>query len=208
MRFKKIIGALLFAIAIAAATPAAQAAGIFRFGVKAGLTVDKLKFNTDLLDSDNKTGYTFGVMTKFTVPVVNLGFDASVMYTHREFDSDVTVMDADGNPVSGTATFKNNYIEIPVNFRYDIGLPGIGKVITPFLTTGPDFSFLVSKRHYDFWNQKKCDVAWNFGFGLIFVDHLQLHASYGLGLTNSGSGINDSLHGKSRFWNVTAAWLF
>lgn len=117
-------------------------------------------------------------------------------------------MDADGNPESGTATFKNNYIEIPVNFRYDIGLPGIGKVITPFLTTGPDFSFLVSKRHYDFWNQKKCDVAWNFGFGLIFVDHLQLHASYGLGLTNSGSGINDSLHGKSRFWNVTAAWLF
>lgn len=117
MRFKKIIGTLLFAIAIAAATPAAQAAGIFRFGVKAGLTVDKLKFNTDLLDSDNKTGYTFGVMTKFTVPVVNLGFDASVMYTHREFDSDVTVMDADGNPVSGTATFKNNYIEIPVNFR-------------------------------------------------------------------------------------------
>lgn len=154
MRFKKIIGALLFAIAIAAATPAAQAAGIFRFGVKAGLTVDKLKFNTDLLDSDNKTGYTFGVMTKFTVPVVNLGFDASLMYTHREFDSDVTVMSPDGTLVAGTATFKNNYIEIPVNFRYDLGLPGIGKVITPFLTTGPDFSFLVSKRHYDFWNRR------------------------------------------------------
>ncbi len=113
-----------------------------------------------------------------------------------------------------TLNVSRDYIEIPVNFRYNLGLPVIGKFVTPFLTTGPDFSFLISNQNVkNAWNNKKFDVAWNFGFGVKIVDKVELAASYGLGLKDSASG-DSSLYGanpvdgKNRFWTVTAAWLF
>ena len=47
----------------------------------------------------------------------------------------------------------------------------------------------------------------------MFVNKVQLHASYGLGLNNAASS-DAALHGanlgdaKNRFWSVTAAYLF
>ncbi len=178
--------------------------------------VNDLKFNEDIFKADNRCGYTIGLMTKFTAPIINIGFDASVMFTHR-------VTKVDGLTVIGTdmsqqevydGSIKSDYIEIPINFRWDIGLPVIGKFVSPFLTTGPDFSFLVSKQNVsNAWNKHTFDFAWNFGFGLMFVNKVQLHASYGLGLNNAASS-DSALYGKNlgdgknRFWSVTAAYLF
>ena len=180
------------------------------------MTVNDLKFNEDIFKADNRCGYTIGLMTKFTAPIINIGFDASVMFTHR-------VTKVDGLTVIGTdmsqqevydGSIKSDYIEIPINFRWDIGLPVIGKFVSPFLTTGPDFSFLVSKQNVsNAWNKHTFDFAWNFGFGLMFVNKVQLHASYGLGLNNAASS-DSALYGKNlgdgknRFWSVTAAYLF
>lgn len=216
MKIKNILSALLLAVAFMSAPQHSEAAGPIKFGIKGGVTVNDFKFNEDMFKSENRCGYTFGVMTKFTAPIINIGFDASVMYTRRSAKvDDMTVANPDGSQqlVPGY-TLNSDYIEIPINFRWDIGLPVIGKFVSPFLTTGPDLSFLVSKQNANnAWKKHTFDFAWNFGFGLMLVNKVQLHASYGLGLNNAasaesalyGSNLGD---GKNRFWTVTAAYLF
>ena len=107
----------------------------------------------------------------------------------------------------------SDYIEIPVNLKYKIGLPVVGSIITPYIFTGPSFAFLTSKKIVNDMQNKKCDVAWNFGLGLEFIKHLQIGASYGLGMTKAlqtihATGDNAGIEGKNRYWTVTAAWLF
>ena len=197
--------------AVGAVGFSARAGSPVRFGVKAGMTINELKFNENAFDSDNRSGFTGGVMMQFVAPIINIGFDASLMYTHRS----TKVMADFGDPEdNSTVNIGRDYIELPINFRWNIGLPLVGKFVTPFLTTGPDFSFLISSKNVkDAWNNRTFDFAWNFGFGLKIVNKVELAASYGLGINNSASG-DTSLYGpvgvdaKNRFWTVTAAWLF
>jgi hypothetical protein len=132
------------------------------------------------------------------------------MYTHRQNRINFT---EEGEATSGM-TVNSDYIEVPINFRWNIGLPIVGKFVTPFLTTGPDFSFLVSNKNVkDAWNKKTFDFAWNFGVGLKLVDRVELAAAYGLGITSNASS-DSALYGKNiadgknRVWTVTAAYLF
>ncbi len=215
MKIKRILSAMLLAVSFMAVSFNANAAGPLKFGIKGGVTVNDLKFNEDIFKTDNRCGFTVGLMTKFTAPIINIGFDASVMYTHRVSKVDgFTTLTPDGQQEVFDGSIKSDYIEIPINFRWDIGLPVIGKFVSPFLTTGPDFSFLVSKQNVDnAWKKHTFDFAWNFGFGLMFVNKVQLHASYGLGLNNAASADsalygNNLGDGKNRFWTVTAAYLF
>lgn len=205
---KKFFSIAVIAISLLSATQTASAASPLRFGVKAGVAVNSLKFDTSTFDSDNRAGFTGGVMTEFTVPIINLAFDASLLYTRRSFEAQA---DPQAGAVAPTYNISRDYIEIPINLKWKIGLPIVGNIITPFLTTGPDFSVLISdKRAADVWRNKKYDFAWNFGAGVELVKHLQIAASYGIGLKNSSSGeVNkDSVQGKNRFWTITAAWLF
>lgn len=212
--FKRLISLALLSLALlAGSVQQAVAASPVRFGVKAGVTINEMKFNEDAFSSANRSGFTGGLMMQFIAPIINLGFDASLLYTHRS--SRVYFDDKEDMTAENAAlNVSRDYIEIPINFRYNIGLPVIGKFVTPFLTTGPDFSFLISNKNVkNAWNNKKFDMAWNFGFGVKVMNKVELAASYGLGLKDSASG-DASLYGanpvdgKNRFWTVTAAWLF
>lgn len=200
--------AAAFIVAICAAVPA-QAQ--FKIGPKVGLTVNSLHFNKSVFDSDNQSGFTGGLMLQFIAPVVNLGFDASVMYVRRNLEAQY---DYD-NQTAGIVSHRD-YIEIPINLKYMIGLPGIGKIVSPFVTTGPSFAFLTSRTGInDALKNKTFDMAWNFGFGLEVIQKIQIAASYGLGLSNSvvdtltGGEFKDvNIDGKTRCWTITAAYLF
>lgn len=189
--------ALVFAVTVPASAQ-------FRWGIKAGATINKLSFDKDVISSDNRTGFTGGLMVEFTAPLIGIGMDASVLYANRSFDYKQTV---NGVVESGHKT--RSYIDIPLNLKYKLGLPGVGKIITPFVTTGPDFSFLCSKKNIqNAYKNKSFDFAWNFGLGVQLLNKLQLAANYGLGISNSVSG-NDAMYdSKNRTWTVTAAFLF
>ena len=213
-RLKTILGgALLTAALFVGGAQQASALSPFRFGVKAGVNINEMKFNEDAFSSKNRSGFTGGVMVQFVAPVINIGFDASLLYTHRTA-RDYSVAENQATGDFSAVNVGSDYIEIPVNFRYNLGLPIVGKFVTPFLTTGPDFSFLLSNQNVkDAWNNKKFDMAWNFGFGVKIVNKVELAASYGLGLKDSASGDSalygaNPVDGKNRFWTVTAAWLF
>lgn len=196
----KIFTKLLTAVVIImAAVMPAQAQ--FKWGIKAGAAVNTLKLNKDVLNSDNRAGFTGGLMADFTVPVIGLGFDASVLYAARSVDL--------SNDEGATITKTRSYIDIPINFKYKIGLPVVGKVVTPFLTTGPDFSFLLSSKNMgEALHNKKFDFAWNIGAGIEVLSHVQVAASYGFGITKSASGDDSIYSGKNRCWTITAAYLF
>lgn len=208
----RIYVAALVAIAAIFASVPAQAQ--FKFGLKAGAAINSLKFSStqELANSfskDNRAGFVGGAMIEFTVPVIGIGLDASVLYVHR-----TTNAINNGSTTEQTPDIKRDYIDIPINIKYKLNIPVIGNVVKPFVTTGPSFAFLAGKKEINAaLKNKSMDIAWNFGFGVELLKHVQVAASYGLGLTNTLEAIGQvdnkaTIEGKNRYWTVTAAYLF
>lgn len=177
-----------------AATPA-QAQ--FRVGPKVGVGISKLHLSDPVtnLDPANRAGFTAGLMAEFTVPIIGIGVDVSALYVRRSAE------------YNDKSINKREYIDVPLNLKWKMNIPVINNIIRPFLTTGPAFSFLTSKRGYQSFRNKECDVAWNFGLGAELVRHLQIAASYGLGIKKAVE-IDNRIDAKNRCWTITAAYLF
>ena len=208
----KSIKTLLLALAIVIAIPASAQ---FRWGVRLGTEVNSMRLDKSVFNNENRAGFTGGLMCEFTVPIIGVGFDLSAMYVHRVSNSTVTTSNADDAALVESSRFKNRYyIEIPLNLKYKLSLPVVSKILVPYVTTGPSFSVLTSKRAItEAYKNKALDVAWNFGLGLQFFNHLQVSASYGIGLNKTVEfiGVTNAtapIEGKNNYWTITAAWLF
>lgn len=192
-----------------------SASAQFRWGPRIGTEINSMRFDKTAFSNENRAGFTGGLMCEFTVPIVNIGFDLSVMYVHRVSQSIPQGTDAENNALATSSRFKNrDYIEIPLNFKYKLGLPVVGKIVTPYVFTGPSFSVLTSKRAItEAYKNKALDIAWNFGLGVQLFNHLQVGASYAVGMNKTvefiGVANNTTpIEGKNNYWTVTAAWLF
>lgn len=193
MKFK-----VFFIAAIMAVAMAIPASAQFRFGPRVGVNISELHFNKSAFDTDNRAGFTAGLMTEFTVPIIGVGFDASVMYVRRN------TRWMEENQV---AKAHRDYIDVPINLKWNIGLPLISHFVQPYLATGPAFSFLTSKKGFEGVKNKDVDMSWNFGLGVTLLKHLQIGGAYGLGITKAtefGGGVT----GRNRYWTITAAYLF
>ncbi len=201
----KMIRRMVVAVALMAAF-AVPASAQFSFGVKAGVAVSDMKFNKDVLDADNRAGFTGGVMAEVMIPMTNIGVDASLMYVRRNTE----FMDKLGDSEKS----HRDYIEIPINLKWKIGLPIVGSIVSPYIFTGPSFAFLTSKKNIeDAYKNKTFDVSWNVGLGVQLMKKIQVGASYGFGLTKAVEMVTDDVNaagieGKNRYWTITAAYLF
>lgn len=201
----KSIKAILLTLVMIIGASAIPAQAQFKFGPKIGLTVNDFHFNKSVMDAENQTGWTAGLMTEFTVPVIGLGFDLSAMYVRRnsEFMRE-----------NNLTKDNRDYIEIPLNLKYKFSLPLISKILVPYLGVGPSVSFLTSRRHIEnAYKNKSVDWAMNFGFGVQLLSHIDVNARYGLGMSkavkliDSGAG-NGDIDGKNRYWTISVAYLF
>lgn len=202
MKTKIILLATLMVVAVTTAT--AQ----IKVGVKAGVLVNSLHLNSqighDLTSSDNRAGFTAGIILDARLPVVGLGIEGNALYARRSTRID-----------EYSTSLSRDYITFPINLKYRIALPVVGKWVAPFVTTGPEFSFQINKKDESKWpgidtNTMTC--TWNVGLGVEIMSHVQVHASYGLGLTRSikldKNIFSDEARGKDRYWSITAAYLF
>ena len=192
----------IIVLAIVAMIIALPASAQFRFGIKAGVALNSLHFSSyylENLNSDNRAGFTGGLMAEYTLPVIGLGLDASLMYVHRSAEEAVDTDDAEGE----VSFAKRDYIEIPINVKYKFSIPAISNIVAPYVFTGPSIAFLVSDSKDIY---KKCDFAWNVGAGVELVRHLQVSASYGFGITKLVAERDANV--KNRYWTLTAAYLF
>lgn len=199
---KNLFAFLVAAVAIFASALPAEAQ--FKLGLKAGVAVNAIKFDEDMFKSDNCAGFTGGAMIEFTVPALGLGLDASVMYVRRNSEW------LENNQIT---TDNRSYIDIPVNLKWKINIPLINAIARPYLTTGPSFSFLTSKKALeDAYKNSSFDTAWNFGLGVELFKKVQVGANYGIGLTKALKAIDvtgtGAVEGRNKYWTITAAYLF
>lgn len=199
---KLFISFLVVAAAVIGSAFPAQAQ--LRFGLKAGVAVNSLHFSSSTFDAENRAGFTGGAMLEFTLPATGLGLDLSAMYVRRN---------SQWLDENGLTRDNRDYIDIPLNLKWKISIPVINNIIRPYLTTGPDFAILTSRRSVeDAYRNRKFDTSWNFGFGAELFRHLQVGASYGIGITKAlktiGATGTSGINGHNRYWTVTAAWLF
>ncbi|MDE6277048.1 MAG: PorT family protein [Muribaculaceae bacterium] len=194
--------------ALALVACVASASAQFRVGPRVGVALNTLRFDKSAFNSDNRAGVTAGLQAEFTIPVINLAFDASVMYTRRSAEAPVSTVLPDGSIYR-----SRDFVNIPVNIKFKFGIPVVGKIITPYIFTGPDFAFLTSWHAVaDDWTEKKVDIAWNIGVGLQLIEHLHISASHGFGMSKYIDILKPIdgkyMSGRNNYWTVTAAWLF
>lgn len=198
----------VFVMAIVIMMSVGVANAEWRFGIKAGLNVDKMHLDNSVFDTDNRAGFTGGVMTEFTVPLIGIGMDVSLMYSRMNARVVDEMIDVDlSSPVKEKG---KDFLEIPVNLKYKLTVPVVASIIKPYVFTGPDFAFRLSKDTFSDMKTRKCQVAWNLGLGVELLKHLQLSGSYAWGINNIADHWFDTqnIKVKNNYWTITAAYLF
>lgn len=203
---KKIMLALMVAI-VGISSANAQ----FRFGIKAGMNINKIHFSdvNKNLQPDNSCGWNAGVMAEFTVPIVGLCFDASLLYSRMNNAISDDVDGAAKDVTDSDMTYGKNFLEIPINIKYKFQIPVVASIIKPYLFTGPSFAFKLDKSIMD----KTFQAAWNVGVGLELFRHMQIAGSYGFGMNNVAKEVFneanvETLKAKNNYWTISAAYLF
>ena len=201
---------LALATLLVAGSAGMALAGPFQFGIKAGLNVNKISLSKDFVNTlgepGNSCGWTAGVIADFTVPIIGVGADVSLMYSRMN------------NAAEEAELYGKNFIEIPVNLKYKFNIPVVASVFKPYVFTGPQFGLRLDKSFKDLANDvqsKTFQFNWNFGLGVQLINHLQVSASYALGCNNIVTKLAESATGgnfdnkiKNNYWTVTVAWLF
>lgn len=193
---KKLLSTLMVIACLALAIPA-QAQ--IKFGVKAGLNVSKLHLSENIVSKDNRAGFFVGPTAEFTLPLLGLGIDGSVLYNQFGVDSE-----------EGTSTKKS--IEIPINLRWTVGFSSL---VGAYVAVGPQFGFNVGDRWFNnVCEFKKNTTSFNVGAGLKLLGHLQVGANYNFALKDNGKIHGDDIEDlgtigfKQNTWQVSVAYLF
>ena len=173
---KRILPLLL----LAALTVLPAQAKIFSFGITGGINI--IKPSGDHWKADNENGWYAGVKTKFTLPVAGLGFDLAVTYSMEK----ISITDPATNQV---AKDKISYVSVPLNLRYDLSLPAIGNIVTPYLALGLQANYACNDFETDWKNDnfstKRMLWRLNLGGGVILFKHLEVSYRYGIPLGNT-----------------------
>ncbi len=174
-----------------------------KFGVKGGINISSVHFDSNVLDADNVTGFQIGPMIETSIPLIGIGLDAAILYSQKGVGL-------------RSEEIKTDYLDVPVNLKWKFGLP----IVKAYLAAGPYIGFRVGGDKI--WNvigdqieAKNFSAGLNFGAGVELLKHLQVGFNYGLGLTDNYSSKplhidtpTDKISGKNRGWAITAAILF
>ena len=174
---KKFLTVVVLFAALMTAVPAKAEV---KFGLKGGLNLTNMRFDSSVADKSNQAGFFIGPTVKFTIPIVGLGFDASALYDQRK--GKVNDLDV-----------KQQSIQIPINIRYGFGL---GSTASIYFFAGPQFGFNVGDKSFtsfdkatataSTWTLKSSNLSANVGLGLMLLGHLQVSANYNFALGKTG----------------------
>ena len=174
----------------------------FRLGPRVGIATSSLHFDSKILSSERRIGWTAGLQMELRLPIVGLGIDGSLMFTHRN-----DVLQGDSR------TYHRDYIEIPVHLRYTLSIVGLNKIVAPYAFTGPNFGLLCHESDDITWDNRASNLSWDAGLGVELLGHLQISASYSLRITKAFKQVGidrtgESITGRDHCWTLSAAYLF
>ena len=190
-------------LVVAALCVAAPSYAQLQWGVRGGLNLAKASFSGSDFKSDNFTGFFIGPTAEFTIPLIGLGVDGSLLFSQ-------TGIKAEGE------TLKRQSIEIPVNLKYNIGL---GSMLGVYIAAGPQFGFGLNDDKVDYGDGsrfacKNSNLSLNVGAGVKLLRHLQVGATYNipLGKTAEVEGVAEAadmaFSAKLKTWQVSVAYMF
>lgn len=160
----------------------------WNFGVKGGVNFASFTgSDADDFQIENRTGFHVGALTGFKFSP-SVGAQLEVMYNTLGGKADLLLVDDLGNEIPGEATFKLEYISVPVLVQY-FPLQDLS------LETGPQISFeTTSEVEAESEGEKislgledetsSVDFAWVFGVGYELPYNLLLQGRYMLGLSD------------------------
>lgn len=170
----------------------AAASAQLSYGVQGGLNLTNPK------NFSSKTGWFIGPELQFTIPVIGLGINGSILYSKADIEA-------------SNSTIKQEYIDIPLNLRYSLGFSSLAAV---FVQAGPQFSWDISGNSFaDAYNSvsegssnKNFKSSLNIGAGVKLLSHFEISGGYNWALGNSFK-LND-VKVKNNMWKVSVAYLF
>ena len=181
-----------------------------KLGVKGGLNVTDMSFDSELLNKSNCVGGFIGPTIKFTLPIIGLGIDASALYDFRE--AKIT------DRANQEKSVKQEQISIPVNARYSIGL---GSTASAFLFAGPQWSINIGDKDFEWtkgssYSFKDSNFSVNAGLGITLMDHLQISANYNIAMGKTAdvkarkllTDLPEKAKSRINSWQIAVAYFF
>lgn len=183
-------------------------AQLLKFGVKGGLDVISMSFDSKVFNTSNKAGWFIGPTAQVNL-IAGLGADIAAFYDQKT----VEVNDE---------TIKMKSILIPLNARYKFGF---GKTAGIYVAAGPQFGFNVGDSEFD-WKEKdsykstfqlkKSSFSINLGAGVYVTKHLEVGFTYNIAMGKTADVeqytkddvkqyTDDS---KAKSWQISAAYFF
>ena len=190
-----------------------------KFGVRAGANLVNMKFSDGVsnLKGNNRAGFYVGPTVKFTLPIVGLGVDASVVYDQRTSKVNYNETDNAGNSKEVEENVTARAINIPINVRYGVGL---GSVANIFAFAGPQFGFNLSGSKWlgaNEWTWKSSNFSVNVGVGATILSKVEIKANYNIACGKTGetnvwnttkTTVVDSFKSKYNSWQLGVAYYF
>ena len=157
-----------------------------RFGIKAGLDVDKFKNVAG--EHKDHLGWQVGPMAQLMVPIIGIGVQPEALITKKKVDIAHRPHDMWD-------------LQVPINLRYEFSLV---PVLRPYVVAGPYFGWAIDRSGPE---QKKFErTDWGLGIG-GGVDFWKIHTGirYSWGMKKPESGHIDV---SPRTFTVSVGYLF
>jgi len=184
-----------------------------RFGLKGGFELTEMNFNASDLREANRAGFYLGPVMKFTLPVVGLNIDASLLYSQRD-------LKVDGEKILQKSLLLGG------DLRYNIG---VGNALGLFVNAGPQLSLNIGDDVF-YWKDdgqnnhqyalQNTMISFNLGLGVSFLEHFEAGIYYNIPAGKTADftwdKIGDNLKetswnrakSKTNAWHVAVAYFF
>ncbi|HBK32805.1 porin family protein [Limibacterium fermenti] len=204
MKTKTVFFSTLIAFFLMGATANAQ----LRFGLRGEVGLNTPSFTKEALEVENLNGFKLGPTAEFTLPLVNLGIEGSLLYSNDRMN----VKEVTQGIEKVVQKVSNHYLDVPVNVKYKFGLLLPVKI---FVAGGPYARFLVSSDDFTYEalkgqvETKSFEAGINVGLGAEVLNRLAVGINYGIKMTDNYSvdkpEWTDAFNGKKGTWSLTAA---
>jgi hypothetical protein len=161
-------------------------------GIEAGMNFNKMSFDNEMFESENRLGFFVGPKVKFNLPLLGFGCDAALLYSMSSAQVNFRYHDINNSAQAFPVTKPKNlsYIEIPMNLRYTFDI----QAVAIYLATGPQYNYCISfdetvkDMFYDRvpYDYSRSTWGWSFGGGIEILNHLQIGITYTIPLSNNG----------------------
>lgn len=179
----------LFVVCGLALLSVMPASAQFSWGIRGGLNLvnnDIKSVSTESVKSkDNYTGFFFGPMAEFQIPILGIGVDASLLYSQK------------GLQMAEGEDMKNQSIAVPISLKYTFGL---GNFLGIFAQAGAQFDYKVGdleKQYETIKSGEDAEVSsfileqntWsiNLGAGVKLINHIQAAVNYNIPVSKEGT---------------------